>query len=235
MSITKTRGATPEEDEALGFIQRGKIERVDPPYEYNGKPSCSVTMEDGFGCAVRNYDDPPKVGDILTTYGRGFGYSFHGQALNGRILWYDSIDQEEANRAADSAEYEAKRRREFADNLAQMDADFDALPPAFKARIVRNRAADPEYRWGSMGERYEVFTCQQAVILADWARAKTKTIEQACEAIDAWNLINSKENDPPYDFKAQGAAVPGWSDQHSGNTHGFAVMLAKAWLMGKDL
>ena len=225
------RGATPEEDEALGYAETGVITEVTP---YKDGTGWSVSWG-GWGCGCRNVGVEPRVGDTFTTYGR-FGSTFYGQALNGKILWYDSIEQQAANNAAASAEYEAERRREFATNLVKMNADFEALPPAFKVRILRNRANDPDYRWQAMGESYEVFTCQQAVILADWARDATSTLEEACDKIDQWNSINSKDHKPKYDYNAQMKAAPkGWSDEHSGNTHGFAVMLAKAWIMGKDL
>lgn len=225
------RGRTAAEDEEMGNTETGTITRVDA---YMTGDGWSVTY-DGWGCGVSSkWGVEPKIGDQFTTYGR-FGRPFHGQALNGKILWYHSPEQQKADWEASAAESEAKRKREFADNMETMDADFDGLPPAFQARILRNRENNPDYRWESMGESYEVFTCQQAVILAEWARMDTSTPEEACAKIDTWNKINSKEHDPPYDYKAQLAAVPGWSDGHSGNTHGFAVAFAKAWIMGEKL
>ena len=158
-SFQTKRGETPEEDETMGLVTTGIIERVDP---YKDGTGWSVTY-DSWGTAIKSkWGVEPKIGDRFTCYGT-FGSSYHGQSLNGHVLYYDSVEQEEANRAAEHAEYEAKRLREYADNLPKMNANYEALPPAFKARIKRNRASDPEYRWQAMGESYEVFTCQQAV------------------------------------------------------------------------
>lgn len=226
----KQRGATPEEDEALGLVQHGPITNV----QGDRDKGWTIEQSNGWTCNLKGeFDVDPKVGDDFTVYGQ-IGYSFHGQALNGEVLWYKTIEQEEAERQAWLANYEAEKRQRFADNLAQMDADYMELPDAFKRRIDRFRAKADDFRWES--EPYEMFCCMQAVILAKWAMEDGATPDQAIEKIDAWNSINSKENDPPYDYKAQAEAAPtGWSDQHSGNTHGGAISLAKHYILGHDL
>jgi hypothetical protein len=227
MTFREPRGATPEEDEAMGNFERGTITKV-----HKGQDGYTVSYGDSWGCFLRDCGVEPQIGDQFTTYG-SFGRPFHGQALNGKVLWYDSIEQEIAKREAEHAEYEAKRKRAFADNMVQMDAEYSALPPAFKNRIKRFRDADPAFRWQS--ESYEMFCCTQAVLLADWARDGTTTTQEAIAKIEAWDRINSEHNDPPYDYQAQLAAVPGWSDAHSGNTHAGSVGLAKRWIRGDDL
>ncbi len=88
----KPRGQTPEEDRANGWITEGVIKDV------SGSGPWSVSLEGGTGCGVRDKGVEPKVGDILTIYGT-FGYSFHGQALNGRLLWYLTPDEERGHRS----------------------------------------------------------------------------------------------------------------------------------------
>lgn len=158
----------------------------------------------------------PKVGDTIRLFGRGFGYTVRGLLVNGRVVFYRTeAEQEEENRRT-VEESRRQRREEFEKNRAKLDADYDALPPIFQARVDKFRRNNPDFRWEY--EDYEMFCCTQAVLLA-------QTLGSV-EAIRAWDKINSAEHDPPYDYKAQVAAVPGWSDEHSGNTHGMAVALA---------
>ena len=83
------RGLTPEEDRSLGCFEEGVITKV-TPYENGG--GWSVSYGDCWGCGVRDVGTEPKVGDTLTTFGR-FGRPFHGQALNGVVLWYSSPEE----------------------------------------------------------------------------------------------------------------------------------------------
>jgi hypothetical protein len=221
----KRRGLTPEEDEANGWIERGIITKVDA---YEDGHGWSISYGESWGCGFRNVGVEPKVGDELTTYGQ-WGYSFHGQALNGKVIWYLTVEEEQAEHEAMVARNKAERLAAFEKNREQMDRDYDALPPLFKVRIDRFRKANPEFRVEHEG--YEMFVCSQAVVLAEWAAAQDG---DPGEAIDAWDKINSKDNDPPYDYKAQLAAVPGWEEGHSGNTHGCAVALAKQYLTHRE-
>lgn len=229
----KRRGCTPEEDRALGLIEEGAISKVEP---YTDGDGWSITYSESYGCGIQRSRCPdgivPKVGDTLTTFGQ-FGYSFHGQALNGEVLWYLSPEEEEAEFQQYLAESERKRKQAFDENKAKLDADYDALPAVFKKRIDKFRRTNPDFRWDHEG--YEMFCCTQAVLLAEWALDKAEgDPADALERIDAWNAINSKDHDPPYDFKAQLQAVPGWSDGHSGNTHGCAVILAKDFIVSPE-
>src|ERR1022692_4364657 len=106
--MAKLRGATPEEDELNGWVERGPIEKV------SGSPDDGWTIQQANGWTVflrGEYDVRPKPGDMFTVYGQ-IGYQFHGQALNDELLWYKTIEQEEAERVAWLAENEAKNKRE---------------------------------------------------------------------------------------------------------------------------
>lgn len=207
----KRRGNTPEEDEANGWIERGVITKVDP---YTDGGGWSVSYGDGYGCGVRDVGVEPKVGDELTTYGQ-FGYSFHGQALNGKVIWYLSPEEEETQRVAMLARMDADRQAKFEEQRDQLDRDYDALPPLFKVRIDRFRKANPEFRWKYEG--YEMFVCSQAVAFAEWA--------QTPEALDAWAQL-------PY--TKQREMCPDMLDGHSGNTFGCAVALAREYLTHRE-
>jgi hypothetical protein len=221
--MSAERGATAAEDDALGCYEEGTITRVDAPTTPEG--SWGISYGDCWGCGLRQGDWTPKVGDHFRVYGR-FGRPFHGQALNGRVLWYKTSAEMEADHRAWVDDLHARKRAEFEKARPQLDADYESLPPVLRKRINRFRAANPDFRWEH--ESYEMFVCTQAALLAAWAEEQS----DPATAIDTWNRINSAENDPPYDFAAQVAAVPGWSDGHSSNTHGCAVAIAKT-LVGK--
>lgn len=223
------RGLTPDEDRALGCIEEGVITKVEPYADGGG---WSLSYGDCMGVGMRDVGTEPKAGDLLTCFGI-WGRPIHGQALNGEVLWYSSPEEMDAKHARMVADMDAKARTEFEEHRAQLDDDYQSLPPLFRMRIDRFRAANPDFRWKH--ESYEMFICTQAVVLGDWALSEAAgDPEKAVEVIDRWNRINSKENDPPYDYAAQKAAVPGWSDGHSGNTHGCAVMLAKEHVRGSE-
>lgn len=227
--MPKHRGDTPEEDRALGLIEEGVINKVEP---YSDGGGWSVTYKDSWGCVVRDVGVEPKVGDVLTTFGR-FGYAFHGQALNGQVLWYLSRAEEEAERQQQLDAMDARRRAAFEEAKPKLDADYESLPPVFKKRIDRFRASNPDFRWES--ESYEMFVCTQAVALADWARQQVDDgedgwVEEAVAKITEWDAGFRGAAD----YKAHVALVPGWDDGHSGNTQGCAVALAKEHLRSRE-
>lgn len=222
------RGDTPDEDRALGTIEEGVITRVER-YEHDGDVRWDIGYGDCWGISLPDRGVEPKVGDTLTCFG-SFGRPVHGHAINGQVLDYRTREQMDAEHQAWVEAHEAKQRAEFEANQAQLDADYECLPPLFKLRIDRFRAANPDFRWKY--ESYEMLVCTQAALLADWARQQADDStpgwkERAVQIINDWNRINSAEHDPPYDYAAQKAMVPGWADGHSGNTHDCAVMLAK--------
>lgn len=214
----KRRGVTPEEDRALGLVEEGVITKVDP---YTDGGGWSVTYGDSMGCGVRDVGVEPKVGDTLTTFGT-FGYAFHGQALNGRVLWYRTPAEEEAEHKRQAAEADAKKRAEFERDRAKLDADYAALPDTFKERIDKFRRTNPDFRWQHEG--YEMFCCTEALAVASYcsvhriAQPEDDHEPTAAENIEAFREL-------PYE--EQKAAL---SDGHSGNTFGFAMRLAYWWV-----
>jgi hypothetical protein len=214
-SMNRDRGLTPEEDRQIGCFSEGVIKRVAP---FGDDTGWSVGFGDGWDCFVPDRGVEPQVGDTLTTFGWLY-QSFHGQALNGRMLWYRSPEEVEAEHRAMVARMQAERRAKFEEDREQLDRDYDGLPPLFKMRIDRFRKANPNFRWEY--EDYEMFVCTQAVLLAEWASEQT----DPTAAIVDWNA-------KPY--KEQLDAISGWSDQHSGNTHGCAVALAKEYVTHRE-
>jgi len=201
------RGNTPTEDDALGCYEEGVITSVDPNATGDG---WYVTWDAGWTCGMPDKGVEPKVGDVIRTYGR-IGRQFHGQALNGQVLWYKTQAEMDAEHRQWVDDLHARKRAEFEARKGDLDFDYAGLPPNFKLRIDRFRRANPDFRWEY--EAYELFCCTEAVKIAE----RFGTVP----AIDAWV---SK----PY--AEQKADMPDLGDGHSGNTFGCAVGLAKLHL-----
>ena len=210
------RGSTPEEDRGIGCYTEGSITRVDPP---GPGGSWGVTYAEGWGCGVSaDLGVEPKVGDTFCTYGH-FGRPFHGQALNGKLLWYKSEAEMQADHQAWVDDLNERRERDFERDRESLDAQYEALPWVLCKRIDRFRAANPRFRIEH--ESYEMFVCTQAAALAEWAEGQ----ESPFNAIEVWEAL---------DFDGQQSAVPAWSGDHSGNTHGCAIGLARTMVTSTE-
>ncbi len=171
-----------------------------------------------FCCGVPRLavsQQPPAVDDAIRVYGT-FGFPTRGIVISGaggvECVYYRTPAMQAEHHRRWVEQHHREQRERFRKERAKLDADFAALPPLLQERIARFRAQDPDFRWQS--EAYEMFCCTQAALLAEHFRTQTGDPLLAIEAIRA----------------AQLAAVPGWSDGHSVNTHGGAVALAVAYL-----
>lgn len=211
----KRRGATPEEDRANGWVEEGSITRID-----EDESGWSVTTEGGWTCGLRKDRTAiaPKLGDTFTTFGQ-IGYQFHGQALNGEVLWYQTIEDEEAARLQDIVDKEARDRARFEADKAKLDAAYDALPETFRERIDKFRKTNPDFRW--QFEAYEMMCCTDAVRIARYCSVNRIATEfegdepTAADNVAAFGKL-------PYEEQKKA----GIDEGHSGNSFGFAVRLA---------
>lgn len=172
----------------------------------------NITRSEGWCFGVPK-DSPivPKVGMSARFYGKGIGYTVRGLFLNGVEVFYrtEAIDAEyhrkqvEAERLRREIEYDAKRD--------EYDARVAELPEVFRQRFARFRAGNARFRYDF--EPYELFTCEQALAIANTLRTSV--------AIDHFRRL-------PWD--QQKTAVPGLSDEHSGNTFGCACTLAALYV-----
>lgn len=213
--MSKRRGATPQEDWANGWIEEGAIIRID-----EGENGWSVTTSDLWTSLLRRdrATTPPKIGDTFTTFGQ-IGYAFHGQALNGKVLWYDSIEDEEAAHRQFLADSEARDREQFEDDRAKLDAAYEALPETFRDRIDKFRNTNPDWRWRF--EAYEMMCCTDAVKIARYCSINRIATEfEGDEPTAADNVIAYGRL--PHDEQRKA----GIGEGHSGNSFGFAVRLA---------
>lgn len=204
----KERGATPVEDLAHpGWTSTGTISKVT-----ESENGWSITYADHWCVFIEKsrlgWPISPQVGDSLTTFG-GVGYQFHGQALNGVILWYLTIEQEAAERQAWLDDLAAKRLARFIEREPAMDAMYAALPAPFQRRIDRFRAKDPvSFRVND--EELELRLATDAV--------KVATLCKTIEALEAWKQLPPAEQTKTIE------------DGHSGHSYAMLCVLAAAFI-----
>lgn len=215
--MTKHRGATPEEDWANGWIEEGLITRL-----VEEDTGWAVTTEGGWTSLLRKDRTAtiPQVGDTFTTFGQ-IGYPFHGQAINGNVAWYRSIEEEEALRLSSLREADQRKRDRFVADKARLDAAYRALPETFRNRIDKFRDTNPDFRWEF--ESYEMMCCTDAVKIARYCSVnRIAPRGNGDEPTAADNIVAF--SDLPWEEQRKA----GISEGHSGNSFGFAVRLA--WL-----
>lgn len=161
---------------------------------------------------IPSYSGEPHVGDKARLYGRGFGYVVRGVVINNITVYYRTPAEERAKHEAEQRAAEAKRQAELDAERAARDARRARLPEPFNGRFERFEANNSD--WRRDYETYELFCCEEAVKL---------TALGSVEAIREFHDMS---------FDQQQHILPAISDQHSGNTFGFACRLA-VWLLSK--
>ena len=171
----------------------------------------SITGESGWSLFVPE-DSPvkPAVGMVARFYGRGIGYPVRGLFLDGQRVFYRTEAEQRAQFEADAARRQSEREAEFEAKREETDRRIEALPEDFRRRIYRFQQHGGR-KFRVEFEPYELFVCEQAVAIAS-----AFTSEEEIEAF----------REKPWADKM--AAVPALTDQHSGNTFGCSVVLAKA-------
>jgi len=174
--------------------------------------SWDVTRTDGWSFGFPKVPGvTPKVGSAVRFYGKGIGATVRGVVVDGNPVYYRTPAEEEQRHQDWCAEQDRQKRARFEESKAKLDVSYDALPRTFQLRIDRFRTANPDFRWKY--EPYEMFVCEQAVIIA-----------KALKTVDAIEAFHSLP------WETQKFNVPELSDGHSGNTFGCACHLAKTLL-----
>ena len=189
--------------------EEGILERVDGPE----RGWYSVTSSHGWSCGVSaEYGVEPKVGDRFITWG-SFGRPIRGQAINGRVLYYRTPDEQRAEDAKALDRMKSERIAEYKGKRADFDVRVAALPAPLRERVEGFRAHGGDaWRWSH--EAYEMACCEEAARIA--ARFGTG------DAIKAFAALGHDE---------QKAAHPDMDTGHSGNTWGMSLRLA--WLLAE--
>jgi len=176
-----------------------------------GESGWSIKRDDGWSFFVP-WDSPvePKVGMLARFYGGGLGYTVRGLTLDGTTVYYRTEAEEAERLRLEIEENDRRRREEFERNRENHGRRIDALPEPLRKRFRAIQAKESDrHTW----ESYELFCCEQAVVIADALGSP--------DAVDRFRDQNWEE---------QKAAVPGLDEGHSGGTFGGACRLAKFYL-----
>jgi len=173
--------------------------------------------QSGMCCGLKkNYGFVPKVGNKLTVHTKGGAFgTIRGMDLNGQQIFWKTDEDLEAERIEWLRKNEEEKQQKFKDNVAEMDAKYEALPKCFKDRIDKFRTNNERFRIDYEG--YEVFCCEQAVVIAE-----------GCKTPEGIQEFAKK------DWKEQLKQVPGLDGGHSGNTFGAACRLAHFYLSNPE-
>jgi hypothetical protein len=198
-----------EDGERVDYV----LERV----ESSGDGWWSLSFDGGMCCGMEKTDlVTPKVGDRFTLWGKGFGFSFRGQAINGIVVWYRSEAEDREHRRAEHDKREAEQKAEYEAKRAEYDAQIAELPEPFRERIQGYLARNPDFGWKFLP--YELMCCEQAVLIAS-----------ACGTPDGVHSFHALP------WEEQKRAVPGLDDGHSGNSFGFSCLMARIYLEQPEL
>jgi hypothetical protein len=163
----------------------------------------------------------PKPGQTVRFWGgsvvRGFAVMPENDDQWPVVYFYRSKEEQKAKHAEDNRKRAEERRKQYEEKgKAELLAAYDKLPVVFKKRLDDFKARVPDF--GPEHEPYESFACSQAVLFADTLKTEAELVRFA--------KLDSDE---------QRKLVPGLSEDHSGNTFGFAVMLARVYLAQPEL
>jgi hypothetical protein len=183
--------------------ESGIIERVD-----RCKGGFDIGFNSGGFVMSSKYKVIPKVGDSICVYTHR-GCTVRGVDLNGKTVYYKTDQQLEDDHKKWCEKYEREKQKKFKKNQKAMDKMYDELPPEFQQRIDTFRKNNPKFRTDY--EHYELFCCQQAVLIANTLKTPEKVREWS-ESDNKWVL------------------VPDLDKGHSGNTLDMATHLAYWYL-----
>jgi hypothetical protein len=175
-----------------------------------------ITDKEGWSFFVDGQQGPmPKSGGTVRFYGNGIGTTVRGLVIDGHAYYYRTEEEESERHKKWCEDGKNRKRREFIEKQAELDAAYNDLPEVFKRRLDRFRSGNPDFRWEF--ESYEMSCCVDAVNIA----TKLKTVE----AINKWRELSFK------DQQKQVSIFEG----HSGNSFSCAVGLAKYFLTDPEL
>lgn len=216
----------------------------------DGGWTISTTTSTGFGMPAAEGIDPPVKDDRVRLWTYNGSYIL-GMALRGTVVFYRTREEHRAKLDKQTEERRAEEKAVYEEEgKEKLEARIAALPIDFQRRIEKYLMVNPD--WGWEHGSYEVFCCEQAALLGE--RAKAVVAEGDTEDAEEywadkvkegkempptpelrwltwWSALASAEFD--YDdalLARRKTLMPGFSDEHSGNTYDFAYKLALIWL-----
>lgn len=189
----------------------------------------SIKRSDGWSFFVpKTSPVVPAIGMTARFYGKGIGFVVRGLVIDGQTVFYRTEAQQKALAEEESRKREQEQKYDFKKNRAAMDRRYRALPEVFQRRLDKFRTNNPDFRWRFEG--YEMFCCEQAVVIADAMLAKARSETQAAGMTVEEVAAIYVKHFHGLEWEQQKLVVPAISDGHSGNTFGCAVTLAVQYL-----
>jgi len=184
-----------------------------------GEDEFDLNVESGGTLCVLNPDklEPPKPGDRVKFWGKGFGFPVRGVQCGDRTYFYQTAEQFDAAMQKIIDDEKKERREKFEATKDKYLADIASLPEPFQQRIkgFQARKSDWDFEFGP----YELFCCLEAV-----------KISAVCKTGD--DLQKFHDGSTAY----QKLCVPGLDyDNHSVNTFGVSCKLAHIYNERPDL
>jgi hypothetical protein len=159
----------------------------------------------------------PSIGEEITIHTKGGSFgTIRGVDIKEknvswkRVFWKTDEELDEDHRLW-VEKYEKEKQERYLKEVDSMDAQYNALPDFFKKRIDRFRKNNDRFRVDY--ESYELFCCNEAVIIAN-----------ACKDFETVEKFSKMNYNEQYDM------IPEMSHDHSGNTIGCAISLAYWYL-----
>jgi hypothetical protein len=218
------------------------IEKVDDEGE-----SYAIKKSDGWSMWIGKSECDgfvPKVGDWILTETPVNNISTI--IIEGRVIRHKLPAQVDAEFQQFRKNLRLERLERYVANKDKMEQRVKALPLPLRLRMNRFSEESGMDFWIESAD-YEMFALEGAAALlrkvqelgyianVDYPAHEGNDCEGAIKWIEDWWKINSKDHDPPYDYKKQMEIVPDFGDGHSGNTAGAAYALAHHLLAGKDV
>ena len=176
--------------------------------------SYDLTYCNGWSFNIQKIGVVPHRGDRVRYYG-DLGRPVRGIFINGAKIFYRTVEEQRKENVRLSTQLIHERHVKFEKDKVLLDSQYDSLPLVFQERISRFRDNNPNFRWEY--ESYELFTCLEAVKIANTLKTADK-IDEFCNESYLKQLL----------------LIPEISKDHSGNTFGAACFLSKLFLMDSN-
>ncbi len=203
------------------------IKSIDPAKD--GTADFTVGSSDGWSLYVENKQGLPlpNVGESLVCFGRGMGYTVRGIGGSDHLYRYRTEAEEEVKHQKWVAEREAQQQADWNKGLLEFNAKVGAMPEVFRQRFAEFTSRCPQ-NWGPKFGGYEMFVCEQALLIADWAEnaADDAGFLTTDIAIKAFYDADNETQDAVLGEENHG--------NHSGNTFGQACTLASVYLANPE-
>lgn len=225
-NVLKTRDSIVEAERLKAYTESNYHDEVVKKVERYGDGRPSILTETGLGFGWLADTDPPEPGTAIRVYGRfgsellgvGVGPIEYGGATTDEIAWWRTVEDRELFVALYSTRSKLRNLEEFEAQRTERDAALLELPLILQLRMKKFLDTGGldwrvEYEHYEMGAVVDAVKIQAAIMGAMPLKDLEGPFTEA-QATAAWDKI-----------KDLSAADIGGSDQHSGNSWGFAQLI----------